>query len=91
MLEILRYTEQEWGREQRYKYSHMLEEAFVALGANPDFGRNCNEIKYGLRKFHIGKHYIFYRQIAEKHIEVVRVLHERMNFDIHFDEPKNEH
>lgn len=82
---IARYTEDTWGREQRNKYLTKLDESFHALAEKPHMGRTCDDIRDGYRKYHIGRHLIFYRQ-ANKDIEIIRILHNRMDIEIHLPE-----
>lgn len=81
LKEIARYTEVHWGREQRNIYLTMLDSSFRQLAAHPLNGRDCSEIRSGYRKFPTGSHVIFYRQLGEETIEIVRVLHGRMDPD----------
>ena len=83
LKDIARYTQKTWGREQRNVYLKKIDDAFHELSDNPDQGRNCDDIREGYRKYGIGKHYIFYRTIAPRHIEIVRILHGRMNIEEH--------
>jgi toxin ParE1/3/4 len=79
LREIGRYTQQRWGREQRRHYLAQLDRSFHALAENPSQGQWCDEIRAGYRKFPSGRHVIFYRQQAAGAIQIVRVLHERMD------------
>ncbi len=81
--DIGRYTHKKWGREQRNLYLQQLDEAFHQLSQDPKKGRDCAEIREGYQKYRIGKHFIFYRLINPQHIEIVRILHERMNVEKH--------
>jgi len=76
---IARHTESQWGREQRNRYLALLDSSFHDLAAAPFKGRDCSEIRAGYRKYGVGRHIIFYRQIAPKLIEIVRILHDRMD------------
>jgi toxin ParE1/3/4 len=76
---IGRYTQETWGREQRNRYLTMLDEKFHDLAADPMKGRDCSDIREGYRKHEAGKHIIFYRQIENDLIEIVRILHGRMD------------
>lgn len=75
------YTQNKWGREQRNHYLHQLDEAFHLLAQDSNKGRDCAEIREGYQQYRIGKHVIFYRLTDPQHIEIVRILHERMNFE----------
>jgi len=80
LLDIGHYTQQTWGREQRNRYLFRLDEAFHLLAREPDRGRPCDDIRPGYRRYHLGRHVIFYRQIGED-IEIIRILHERMDIE----------
>lgn len=47
--------------------------------------RACDDIRDGYRKYHIGRHLIFYRE-ADEGIVIIRILHDRMDVEAHFDE-----
>lgn len=81
LLEIGRYTEQHWGKEQRNKYLAQLDACFHQVAADPLKGRDCSDIREGYRKMIVGSHVVFYRQKNRAEIEIVRVLHGRMDFE----------
>lgn len=83
LREIGRYTQERWGRDQRRNYLSQLDRYFHALAENPSQGKRCDEIRPGYRKFPSGRHVIFYRVVNIGTIEIVRVLHERMDVDNH--------
>jgi toxin ParE1/3/4 len=83
---IGRYTQDTWGREQRNKYLRQLDDSFHMLAQEPHKGRPCDDIRGGYRKYHVGRHLIFYRQ-AGKDIEIIRILHDRMDIEDHLSEP----
>lgn len=87
---IGRYTEHRWGREQRNRYLSMLDERFHHLAAHPLKGRDCSDILPGYRKYGAGKHLIFYRLLEPDPIEIVRVLHERMDVERHFSKTEDD-
>lgn len=81
LKEIGRYTQERWGREQRDQYLTMIDACFHRLAANPLTGKDCNEIRDGYRKLNVGSHVIFYRQTLTDNIEIVRILHGRMDIE----------
>ena len=83
VLGIGRYTEENWGQVQRDKYLSLIDESFSSIAQNPTQGRDCSDIKTGYRKKNVGSHVIFYRQIANDKIQIVRVLHGRMDYASH--------
>ena len=82
---IGRYTQATWGREQRNTYLARLDACFHLLAREPERGRACDVIRPGYRKYHVGRHLIFYRQSPEG-IEIIRILHDRMDIEAHLDD-----
>lgn len=78
---IALYTEKTWGREQRNLYIKQFDNAFHTLADNPSVGKTCEEIKAGYKKFPQGRHIIFYRAGTNHVIEIIRILHERMDIE----------
>lgn len=50
--------------------------------ADPSLGRECAEVRPGYRKYPSGSHALFYR-LTDDGIDVVRILHERMDYERH--------
>jgi toxin ParE1/3/4 len=80
------YTQNKWGVRQRNRYLTALDKSFHALAADHLNGRDCGEIRTGYRKYQVGKHIVFFREIDENLIEVVRILHERMDIEARLSE-----
>lgn len=83
LREIGRYTQDRWGRDQRRHYLELLDRCFYALAENPNQGKRCDDIRSGYRKFPSGQHVVFYREQATGGIKIIRVLHERMDLEVH--------
>jgi toxin ParE1/3/4 len=81
--QIWDYTHDRWGVDQAEEYLRELQRAIERAAANPQIGRACDEIRRGYRKLVAGSHTLFYRVSAEGAIDVVRVLHQRMDVDRH--------
>ena len=88
MIEIARYSQEHWGIDQRNRYLTLLDTSFWQLAANPLKGKDCSDIKSGYRKFSVGSHVVFYHQISTASIEIIRVLHSRMDTESRLLEPK---
>lgn len=82
---IGRYTEVIWGREQRNRYLAKLDACFQLLAQEPQRGKVCDDIRVGYRKYHVGRHLIFYRE-AETGLQIIRVLHDQMDVESHLDD-----
>jgi toxin ParE1/3/4 len=76
---IASYTQHRWGKQQRKLYVKQFDDAFHMLAENPETGVTCDFIKQGYRKFPNGSHVIFYRSLEAGAIQIVRILHKRMD------------
>lgn len=77
LLDIGAYTLETWGASQTVRYLNELEACCQQLADVPSLGRECDEIRAGLRRFEHGRHVVFYRQETGG-IFVTRILHQRM-------------
>jgi toxin ParE1/3/4 len=77
------YTKENWGKSQRAIYLKMMDDAFLDLSNNPGHGRKADDMREGYYKYRIGKHLIFYHQASAGDIEIVRILHQRMDIENH--------
>lgn len=84
---IATYTQRKWGKSQRAIYLKQFDDAFHLLASTPDIGAKCDFIKVGYRKFPNTSHMIFYRIINDSQIEVIRILHKRMDVEINLKNP----
>jgi toxin ParE1/3/4 len=76
---IATYTQRRWGKEQRRIYAKQFDDAFHMLADTLEAGIACDVIKVGYRKFPIGSHVIFHRALSGTEIEIVRIIHKRMD------------
>lgn len=79
LKDIWNYTVEEWSEKQADKYYASLKFACLQIGINPELGKEYEEIKSNLFGLRTGKHILFYQVINEQEIEIVRILHERMD------------
>jgi toxin ParE1/3/4 len=63
-------------------YLAQFDRRFHALAELPNLGRSCDDIRPGYRRYSEGSHKIFHRE-AGGGIEIVRILHGRMDADRH--------
>lgn len=78
---IWSYTVKNWSWEQAEKYHFGFLRVFDALAKNLVKGRNA-DIRNGYLKHAVGSHFIYYRQSASD-VEIVRILHKRMDVGLH--------
>ena len=84
--EIWNYTKTQWSENQAEKYYQTIKTSCNLIAENPTIGKSYNEISRHLFGFKTGKHIIFYSILAGVEIEVIRILHERMDLIKRFAE-----
>ena len=77
--DIWDYTFEKWSAKQADKYYATIKLACKGIGQNPDVGKEYYGINKNLLGLKSGKHIIFYKSISDDKIEVIRILHERMD------------
>ena len=101
LAHILATSEERWGTEGRRRYAAILAAAMRRVAADPNGPamRDRAELSPGIRSFHVRHarndnpeakvrrpvHVLYYRTVALDLIEIVRVLHERMEPSRHVD------
>ena len=83
--EIWTYTVRTWSMDQADRYLAGIIEALDALASGDRTGRDAADVRPGYLKYAVGRHLLFYK-LAAAHLDVVRILHQRMDFETHFDE-----
>lgn len=76
---IWNYTYEVWSENQADTYYELLIETCQEITKKPIIGKNYNEISIEILGVSVGKHIIFYRKLETKDIEIVRILHERID------------
>lgn len=77
--EVWDYTARNWGTEQAERYILQIQDACEALVSGRRRGRAIDDIRPGYRKLPVRSHFLFYRNTDAGLIEVVRILHQRMD------------
>jgi len=83
---IWEFTFENWSENQADNYYTMLKLSFTEIGINPEIGKKNNTIANKLLGLHSGRHIIFYHFVAENEVEIIRILHERMDLKNRLDE-----
>lgn len=73
------YTYEVWSENQADKYYELIISAFEEVAERPDLGKSYEKISKKILGIKVGKHIVFYRTLALKEVEIVRVLHARMD------------
>lgn len=79
------YTMREWGARQRTRYLHLLRAAFKRLRRNPASGVARDDIARHYRSLPVESHVIYFR-IFTNRVEIVRILHGRMDAERHIED-----
>jgi toxin ParE1/3/4 len=73
------YTARVWGESQAERYVLAIRAACEALATGKRRGRPIDGIRPGYRKLAVGSHHLYYRVTDQGLIDVVRILHRRMD------------
>ena len=100
---ILATSAERWGAEGQQRYAAVLADAMRQVADEPQgpLTKNRTELRSGIRSFHVRHarrasdaakvrrpvHVLYYRVAPQGVIEIVRVLHERMDPSRHLDNP----
>lgn len=79
--EIWIYTYQKWSVEQADRYYNLIIDEIEFLSSNPLSGRSMDYIKEGYKVSKVKSHLVFYKIIKNETIEIIRVLHQRMDVE----------
>ncbi|WP_068635080.1 type II toxin-antitoxin system RelE/ParE family toxin [Thauera butanivorans] len=77
------YTAEHWGVEQAERYIGNIRDACKALASRRQRGQDASHIRHGYRKQLTGAHVLFFRTLDDGCIDVVRILHQRMDAGQH--------
>lgn len=102
LANILATSAERWGAGGQHRYAAILVTAMRQVAAEPEspLTKKRHELRSGLRSFHIRHarsapatakirrpvHVLYYRVAQKGVIEIVRVLHERMEPSRHLDD-----
>lgn len=82
LSEIWDYTYSQWGVEQAEKYLRELLSTMEHAVSDPTKSVDIGDVRRGYRKSRLGSHVIYF-QVTDNEIDVVRILHQRMDFERH--------
>jgi toxin ParE1/3/4 len=95
---IVKWTTENFGARQARIYQKTLVQTIVELAEGPDVAgsKARDEIMPGLRTVHVarhgrrGSHFLMYRVAPKTTIEIVRILHDRMDLRRHLPSAPDE-
>jgi toxin ParE1/3/4 len=79
LAKIWDYTFEKWSEKQADTYYKTLILYCGEIAENPSIGKTYDRITENLLGIKANKHIIFYREIERDYVEIIRVLHERMD------------
>jgi toxin ParE1/3/4 len=80
---IFLFTRQHWSQNQAISYYRAIQKGCKEAAVNPKKGKDYSSLYEGLWGYPIGKHIVFYRMTGPKGIEVIRILHGKMDLQWH--------
>ncbi len=81
------YTFENWSKEQADRYFNLIMDEIEYISNISDSGNDYSQIRKGYLQSRIKSHFIFYRiNKKKKLVEIIRVLHQRMDIDIRLTE-----
>ena len=86
LSKIWEYTYEVWSESQADRYYELLTSSFGEIVQNPELGKNYDEIDKVILGLRVGKHIVFYRVVQAGNIEILRILHQRMDLKSNIDE-----
>jgi toxin ParE1/3/4 len=75
------YTAENWSTEQADRYYDLILDEIEYVAENFDRARDFEQIRKGYRYSKVKSHIIFFKKIKKNTLEVVRILHERMDIE----------
>jgi toxin ParE1/3/4 len=75
------YIFENWSIDQADRYLNLLIDEMEYLCLKPNSGFNFDHIRTGYWRTKVKSHFIFYRINQTNQLEIIRVLHERMDVE----------
>jgi toxin ParE1/3/4 len=73
------YTLKKWSKEQADRYYNLIIEEIEFVADNFMIGKSAEQTRKNYRVTKVKSHLIFYRKTENNIIEIIRILHERMD------------
>jgi toxin ParE1/3/4 len=83
--EIWLFTTEKWSIIQADRYYQLIFDEIDHICKSPTSGKMIDEIRKGYRSSKVKSHLIFYR-VTSANVEIIRILHERMDIDTRLSE-----
>lgn len=83
---IWTYTFHKWSIKQADRYYNLIINEIEFISRNFMSGKSMDHIKNGYRASIVKSHLIFYKKSQDNQIEVIRILHQRMDIETRINE-----
>lgn len=80
---IWTFSQDRWGAAQAETYVRLIAGALDCLARGTVVGRDASAVKAGYLRHAVGSHVVFFRLAGKETLEVVRILHQRMDLPRH--------
>jgi len=80
--DIWNYSLNQWGAERAEAYVRSIHSVLTLIDQFPAIARNASDVRPGLLKYAVGSHVVYLR-IGEHSIDLVRILHQQMEYPRH--------
>mgnify|MGYP003584349382 CR=1 FL=1 len=80
------YTYENWSQEQADRYYNLILDEIEFIAENFESGKSVDYIKKGYRATLVKSHIIFYKKSKRNIVEIIRVLHQKMDVENRIDE-----
>jgi len=87
--DVLKYTKERWGESKALQYARLIKKAEIFIASDPTRGRPYSRKRPEVLAYPImqlrrpARHIIFYRIRSPNTVEIIRFLHDAMDFEKH--------
>ena len=79
LINIWEFTLDNWSIDQADRYYNLIMDKIHDICIKPDLGRNYHHVRKDYWGINVKSHIIFYKITEKRIIEVIRILHLRMD------------
>ena len=83
---IWNYTFDKWSPEQADRYYELIIDEIEFISNNFMTGKSMEHIRKGYRASIIKSHLVFFRMAKDNVVEIIRILHQRMDIENRINE-----
>ena len=80
------YTFENWSLEQADRYYNLILDEIEFISENFESGKSVDYLKKGYRASIVKSHIIFYKKSRRNIVEIMRVLHQKMDIENRIEE-----